>query len=165
MLGFVTLSNVYIADLDADDSVVDPYSRCSHIVPIYTLLNTASTAPHWVPASCLSKANLPLALASALLMCVLQVSLLSKVIPRYVALSVCCSSVSSNIIFMGFDLVDKVKSVVKNLVLLIFTHQSCAQLDKLFVASWSCSLAVVAYSSVLHRTKSSAYTSLGIDIS
>ena len=80
----------------------------------------------------------------------------------YVALSVCSrsvcsSSVSSNIIFMGFGLVDKVNSVVQDLVLFIFTHQSCAQLDKMLVASWSCVLAVVAYSSVLHRTKSSAY--------
>ena len=81
-----------------------------------------------------------------------------KVIPRYVALSVCCSSVSSNIIFMGFDLVDKVKSVVKGFVLLIFTHQFCAQLDKMLVASWSHTLAVFAYSYVLHRTKWSAYS-------
>ena len=103
--------------MDAGDSVVDPYSRCGHIVPIYTLLNTVSAAPHWVPASFLSKAILRLAFASALLICVFHVCLLSKVIPRYVALSVCCSSVSSNIIFMGFDLVDKVKSVVKELVL------------------------------------------------
>ena len=58
---------------------------------------------------------------------------------------------------MGFDLVDKVKSVVKDFVLLIFTRQSCAQLDNMFVASWSRTLAVVVYSSVLHRTKSSAY--------
>ena len=78
-------------------------------------------------------ANLRLAFVSALLMCVFQVFLLSKVIPRYVALSVCCSSVSSNIIFMGFDLVDKVKSVVKDLVLFIFTHQSCAQFDRMLV--------------------------------
>ena len=70
----------------------------------------------------------------------------------YVALSVCCSSVSSNMIFMGFDLVDKVKSVVKDLVLFIFTQQFCAQLDKMLVASWSCILAVVRYSSVFHRT-------------
>ena len=82
---------------------------------------------------------------------------MSKVIPRHVALSVCSTSESSNIIFMGFDLVDNVKSVVKNLVLLIFTHQPCAQLDNMLVASWSRTLAVVAYSSVLHRTKSSAY--------
>ena len=75
----------------------------------------------------------------------------------YVALSVCYSSVSSNIICMGFDLADKVKSIVKYLVLFIFAHQSCAQLDKMLVASWSRILAVVAYSSVLHRTKSSAY--------
>ena len=81
---------------------------------------------------------------------------MSKVIPWYVALPVCCSSVSSNIIFMGFDLVDKVKSVAKDLVLFIFTHQSFAQLDKMLV-SWSRILAVVAYSSVLHRTTSSAY--------
>ena len=94
--------------MDADDSVVDPYSMCGRIVPIYTFLNTFSEAPHWVPASFLSNANLRLAFASALLMCVFHVCLLSKVIPRYVALSVCCSSVSSNIIFMGFDLVDKV---------------------------------------------------------
>ena len=52
---------------------------------------------------------------------------------------------------------NKVKSIVKDLVLFIFTHQSCAQLDKMLVASWSRILAVVAYSSVLHRTKSSAY--------
>ena len=110
-----------------------------------------------VPASFLSKANLRLAFASALLMCVFQVCLLSKVIPRYVALSVCSSSVSSNIIFMGFGLVDKIKNVVQDLVLFIFPHQSCAQLDKMLVASWSRVLAVVAYSPVLHRTKSSAY--------
>ena len=58
---------------------------------------------------------------------------------------------------MGFGLVDKVKSVVQDLVLFIFTHQSCAQLDKMLVASWSRVLAVVAYSSVLHWTKSPAY--------
>ena len=149
---FCTLSNV-----DADDSVVDPYSRCGRIVPIYTFLNTVSAAPHWAAASFLSKANLRLSFASALLMCVFQVCLLSKVIPRYVALSVCSSSVSSNIIFIGFGLVDKVKSVLRDLVVFIFTHQSCAQLDKMLVASWSRTLAVVAYSSVLHRTKSSAY--------
>ena len=68
----------------------------------------------WVPASFMSKANLRLAFASALLMCVFQVCLLSKVIPKYVAMSVCCSSLSSNIIFMGFGLVDKAKSVVKD---------------------------------------------------
>ena len=61
----------------------------------------------------MSKANLHLAFAYALLMCVFQVCLLSKVIPIYAALSVCCFSVSSNIIFMGFELVDKVNSVVK----------------------------------------------------
>ena len=65
--------------------------------------------------------------------------------------SVCCSSVSSNVIVTGFDLVDTVKSVVKDLVLLIFTHQSCAQLDNMLVASWSRTLAVAAY------YKSSAY--------
>ena len=64
---------------------------------IYILSNTVSTTAHWVPASFLSKANLRLVFASALL-----IRLLSKVNPRYVALSVCCSSVSSNIIFMGF---------------------------------------------------------------
>ena len=94
---------------------------------------------------------------SALLMCVFQVCLLSKVIPRYVALSVCCSAMSSNIIFMGSDLVDKVKSVLKYLVLFIFTHQSCAQLDKMLVASWSRIFAAIANSSVLHRTKLSVY--------
>ena len=98
-----------------------------------------------------------LAFASALLMCVFQVCLLSKVIPRYIALSVCSSSVSSNIIYMGFGLVGKIKSVVQDLVLFIFTHQYCAQLDKMLVASWSRVLAVVAYSSVLHRTYASAY--------
>ena len=111
---FCILSNVYIADLDADDSVVDPYSRCDRIVPIYTFLNTVSAAPHWVTASFQSKANLRLAFVSALLMCVFQVCLLSKVIPGYVTLSVCSSSVSSNIIIMGFVLVDKVKSVVQD---------------------------------------------------
>ena len=61
---FCTLSNVQIADLDGDDSAVDPYSRCGRIVPIYKFLNTVFTAPHWVPASFLSKANcvLPLLL-------------------------------------------------------------------------------------------------------
>ena len=143
--------------MDADDSVVDPYSRCGRIVPIYTFLNTVSVVLHWVPVSFLSKANLRLDFASALLMCAFQVRLLSMVIPMYVALSVCCSYVSSSIIFMGFDLVDKIKSVVKDLVLFICTHQSCAQIDKMLVASWSRILAVAAYSSVLHRTKSSAY--------
>ena len=168
MLGFVLYLMCGFADLDADDSVVDPYSRCGRIVPIYTFLNTVSAAPHWVPASFFSKANLRLALASALLMCVFQACLLSKVIPRYVALSVCCSSVSSNIIVAGFDLVDKVKSVVKYLVLLIFTHQSCAQLDNMLVASWSrtfwqllhilrCSIGL----SHLHTL----HTSLGMEIS
>ena len=70
-------------------------------------------------------ANLSLAFVSALLMCVFQVYLLSKVIPRYVARSVCCLSVSSNIIFMCFDLVDTVKSVVKDLVVFIFTPILC----------------------------------------
>ena len=51
----------------------------------------------------------------------------------------------------------QVKSVVKYLVLFIFTHQSCTQIDKMLVASWSRILTVVAYSSMLHRTKSSAY--------
>ena len=37
--------------------------------------------------------------------------------------------------FHGFGLVDKVKSVVKDLVLFIFTHQSCVQLAKMLVAS------------------------------
>ena len=46
----------------------------------------------------------------------------------YVALSVCYSYASSNIIFMGFDFVDKVNNVVKYLVLFIFAHHSCAQL-------------------------------------
>ena len=56
---------------------------------------------------------------------------------------------------MGFDLIDKIKNVVKDLVLLIFTHQSYAQLDNMLIASWNHTLSVVAYSSVLHRTKSS----------
>ena len=142
--------------MEADDSVFDPYSMCGRIVLIYTFLNTVSAAPHWVPASFLSKANLRLAFASALLMCVFQVYLLSKVIPRYVALSVCSSYVSSNIIFIGLGLFDKVNNVVHDLVLFIFIHQSCAQLDKMLVGSRSRVLAVVAYSSVLHRTKSSA---------
>ena len=108
----------------------------------------------WHPLGFLSKANLCLAFASALRMRVYQVCLLSKVIPRYFPLSVCCSSVSSNIILMGFDLVDKAKSVVKKIVLFIFIHQSCALLDRLFLGV---DLAVVAYSAVLHRTKPSAY--------
>ena len=58
---------------------------------------------------------------------------------------------------MGFDFVDKVKSVVKDFGLFIFTHQSCAQFDRMLVASCSRVLAIVAYSYVLHRTKSSAY--------
>ena len=107
--------------MDAADSVVDPYSRCGRIVPIYTFF-TISEAPQCVPVSFLSNARFLLAITSALLICVFPVCLLSKVIPRYVALSVCYSSVSSNIIFMGLDLVDKVKCVVKYLVLFIFTH-------------------------------------------
>ena len=83
---------------------------------------------------------------------------LVKANSKYVELSVCCSSVSPNIIFMGFDLVDRVNSVVKDLVLFIFTRQSwcCVQFDSMLVASWSRILTVVAYSSVLHMTKSSA---------
>ena len=92
----ITLMGVYFMDLvisrnawfctlsNADDRVVDPYSRCGRIVPIYTFLTTVSAAPHWVPASFLSKSNLHIALASALLMSVFQVCLLSNVIPRYV---------------------------------------------------------------------------------
>ena len=45
----------------------------------------------------------------------------------------------------------------KYFVLFIFTHQSCARLDRMLVASWSRILAVVSYSSLLHMTKSSAY--------
>ena len=47
------------------------------------------------------------------------------------------------------------------------SHQSCTQLDKMLVASWSRTLAVVAYSSVLHSTKSSAYIAdfMGMEIS
>ena len=53
--------------------------------------------------------------------------------------NVCCTVcvlqvMSSIIIFMGFHLVDKVKSVVKN-VLFIFRPQSCAQHDRMLVAS------------------------------
>ena len=33
--------------------------------------------------------------------------------------------------FHGFELVDKVKSVVNDLVLFTFTHQSCVQLDRM----------------------------------
>ena len=58
---------------------------------------------------------------------------------------------------MGFDLIDKIKSVVKDLVLFIFVHQFCVQLDKMLVASWSRILAGVAYSSVLDKTTSSTY--------
>ena len=97
---FCTLSNVWIADLDAADSVVDLYYRFGRIVPIYTFFNIGSASLHWLPASFLGKANLRLAFTSALLMSVFQVCLLSKVIPMYVALSVCCSSVSSNIIYI-----------------------------------------------------------------
>ena len=60
------------------------------------------------------------------------------------------------IIFMGFDLVYKVKSGVKDLVLFIFTHPF-AKLDRMVVASWRRILPVVAYSYVLHRTNSFAY--------
>ena len=45
---FWTLSHVEIADFDADDSVVDPYSRCGRIVPMYTFFKTVSAAGHWV---------------------------------------------------------------------------------------------------------------------
>ena len=100
---FWTLSNVEIFDFDADDSVVDPYSRCGRIVPMYTFFKTFSAARRWVIASFLSKASLLIAFISVLLMCVIQIYLLLKVIPQYIALSVCCSSVSSNIIFMGCD--------------------------------------------------------------
>ena len=107
---------------------------------MYTLVQTVSTVPH-----------LRLAFEYALPMCAFYVCLVSKVIPGY---ALFCSSVPSNIIFMGFDLVYNVKCVVKYLVLCIFTHHSCVKLDRMLVTSWI--WAVVAYSSVLHRTKLSA---------
>ena len=105
----------------------------------------------------LSNANLRLALAWALLIWYLHVCLLSKVTPRYVVLSVCCNSTSSNIIFICLAFVDNVNSVVNDFVLLIFTHQSCVLLDNMLAASCSLSCAVVAYSSLHHSTRSSAY--------
>ena len=59
-----------MADFDAADFVVDPYSGCGRIVSMYTFFKTISSAAHWVPASFLSKANYRLAYASALLLCV-----------------------------------------------------------------------------------------------
>ena len=64
--------------MDADDNVVDPYSRCGRIIPIYTFENTVSAVHHWVPTSLPSKANLRLVFASALLMYVFQVCLLQR---------------------------------------------------------------------------------------
>ena len=46
-----------------------------------------------------------------------------------VCCTVCVLPFCVNIIFMGFDLVDKVKSVVKDIVLFNFTHHSCAKLN------------------------------------
>ena len=64
------------------------------MVPMYTFFNnTASVAPYCMPASFLRRANLRLAFVSALQMCGFQVCRLSKVTPRYVALSICWSSV------------------------------------------------------------------------
>ena len=40
---FWTLSNVYIADVVVSTTCVDPYSRSSRIVPMYTLFKTASS--------------------------------------------------------------------------------------------------------------------------
>ena len=81
----------------------------------------------------------------------------------YVVLSLYCSSVSSNIFFMDFNLVANVKSVVEDFVLFMFTHQSCVQLDKMLVAFWSCILAILVYSSVIHLH--TLRTSLGMEIS
>ena len=76
---FWTLSKVKIADFDADDNVVDTCPWCGRIVPIYTLFKTVSAAPHWVPASFVSKANMRLAFVSALLIAtLLQVCFLSS---------------------------------------------------------------------------------------
>ena len=72
-------------------------------------------------------------------------------------LSLCCNSTSFNIIFICLAFVDYVNSVVNDFVLLIFTHQSCVQLDNMLAASCSLSCAVVACSSLHHSTISSAY--------
>ena len=81
--------------------------RTPGVVVLFRYIHSSTLfLQHPIPASFLSKANLRLAFASALLMCDFQVCLLSKVIPRYVALSVCCSSVSSNIIFKRFSFID-----------------------------------------------------------
>ena len=71
---------------DAGDSVVDLYSSCGPIFPMYTLFETVSLVPHLGLASFLNKANLHLAFASTLLICIFQVCLLSKAVPRYVAM-------------------------------------------------------------------------------
>ena len=123
----------------------------------WTFFSTVSAAPHCVPASFRSNANLRLALAWAPSICFLHVCLLSKVTPRYVVLSVCCSFTFSKIIFTRFAFVDNVNRVVNDFVLLIFTHQSCVHLDNMLTASCSLSCAVVACSSLHHSTRSSAY--------
>ena len=90
--------------------------------------STVSAAPHWVPASLLSKANWRLAFASALLMCVFQVCIFIKGNSR-----VCCTVCVFQRYFHGFDLVEKVKNVVKDLVFFFFTDKSCAQLYRMLV--------------------------------
>ena len=134
-----------------------PHSKCGRIVQMHTFFKTVSSVPHLVPANFLSKTNLRLAIASPLRRCVFEVYLVSMVIPMYVALSLCCSLLSSNTIFMWFDFVDKVKSVVPYFVLFMFTRQSCAQIDMMLAVFLELYLAVVAYYSVLHRIKSFAY--------
>ena len=46
---FCTLSMCRLQIFDADDSVVDPYSRCGRIALMYTFVKIVSA--HWFPAS------------------------------------------------------------------------------------------------------------------
>ena len=87
-----------------------------------------------MPASFLRRANLHLAFVSALQMCDFQVCCLSKVTPRYVALSMCWSSVCFSMILTGFTWVDNVNNVVNVLLRLIFTHHSFAQFESMLTA-------------------------------
>ena len=101
---------------------------------MYTFFNTTSAAPHCVPACFLRRSNLRLALVSALQMCGFQVCRLSKVSPRYVALSICWSFVRYSMILTGFILVDNVNHVVNVLFRLICTHHSFALFESMLIA-------------------------------
>ena len=99
-----------------------------------------------------------LTFASALAMCCFQVCLLSNVTPRNVAASSSFRGVPPRVMVPAFCFGDRVnKVVVEDLSLLTATHHFSVQLLSLSAASCILYVAVVAYSSLHHITKSSAY--------